>query len=93
MHSTKSTGPPFRIAYRKSLSCKYKCLLNVSKFINSVSLFLGFLGIHRFYVGKIGTGILWLFTLGFLGIGSFIDLLLILTGNFVDKQGKILEYW
>lgn len=74
---------------------------DMSMFISSKSrlaatllcLFLGFLGIHRFYVGKIGTGILWLFTLGFLGIGSFIDLLLILTGNFVDKQGKILEYW
>ena len=36
--------------------------------------FLGFFGAHRFYLEKIGTGILWFFTLGLLGIGWFIDL-------------------
>ena len=35
---------------------------------------LGFLGIHRFYVGKIFTGFLYFLTLGFLGIGQTIDL-------------------
>jgi len=54
-------------------------------------LFLGGFGIHRFYVGKIGTGILMLLTLGGLGVWSLIDLIRIICGNFKDKEGLPLQ--
>jgi len=54
-------------------------------------LFLGVLGVHRFYVGKIGTGLLWLFTGGLFGIGYIVDLIFIITGNFTDKQGNAIR--
>ncbi len=53
--------------------------------------FLGALGVHRFYVGKIGTGILQLFTLGGLGIWALVDFIMIVTGNFKDKQGLAIK--
>lgn len=55
--------------------------------------FFGALGIHRFYVGKIGTGILWLLTLGILDVGALIDFIMIIVGSFKDKEGKRLEDW
>ena len=53
--------------------------------------FLGALGLHRFYVGKIGTGILMLLTLGGLGIWTLIDLVMIIVGSCKDKDGLPLQ--
>ncbi|MBK1828341.1 NINE protein [Haloferula rosea] len=47
--------------------------------------FLGYLGIHRFYLGKIGTGLIWLFTGGLVGIGYLYDYLT-LNGQVSEKN-------
>jgi len=50
-------------------------------------VFLGEFGIHRFYVGKIGTGLLYLFTAGLFGIGWIVDIVRICLGTFTDNVG------
>jgi TM2 domain-containing membrane protein YozV/Zn finger protein HypA/HybF involved in hydrogenase expression len=50
--------------------------------------FFGLLGIHRFYLGHIGMGILYLLTAGLCGIGALIDLILILVGSMKPKDGE-----
>jgi TM2 domain-containing membrane protein YozV len=54
---------------------------------------LGIFGAHRFYVGKIGTGILMIVTLGGLTIWTFVDLVLILLGAFTDNEGRRVWRW
>lgn len=56
-------------------------------------LIVGVLGIHRFYVGKTGTGIAMILTLGGLGIWVLVDLIMLLTGSFRDKGGKPVLNW
>ena len=53
-------------------------------------IFIGSLGAHRFYVGKIGTGVLMLVTLGGCGIWTIIDLIMIITSKFTDEKGNII---
>lgn len=55
-------------------------------------IFLGFFGIHRFYVGKIGTGLIWMFSFGLFGIGWIADLINILLGSFRDNVGAPLRH-
>ena len=70
---------------------------NISRKSRLVALllcfFLGALGVHRFYVGKVGTGILMLITLGGCGLWLLIDLILIVVGSFKDKQGLRVFRW
>ena len=49
---------------------------------------IGYLGIHRFMVGKIGSGVAMLLTLGGLGVWWLVDLVMLALGNFKDKEGR-----
>lgn len=56
-------------------------------------IFLGFIGVHRYYIGKIGTGILWTFTAGCFYIGWIIDIVFIACGKMTDKDGNVILSW
>jgi TM2 domain-containing protein len=56
-----------------------------------LSLFVGWLGIDRFYLGYTGLGIVKLLTLGFFGIWALIDLVLIIMGRLPDSDGLPLR--
>jgi TM2 domain-containing membrane protein YozV len=55
--------------------------------------FTGWGGGHRFYVNKIGTGLLMLFTMGGFGMWYFLDLVMIASGVFKDKENHPVTNW
>ncbi|HKO15323.1 MAG TPA: TM2 domain-containing protein [Gemmatimonadaceae bacterium] len=55
--------------------------------------FFGIFGAHRFYAGKIGTGILQLVTLGGLGVWALIDFIMLTVGAFKDADGHKITEW
>ena len=63
------------------------------KFLPAIllAIFLGAFGAHRFYVGKVGTAILQLVTCGGVGIWTIVDIIMIATGSFTDKEGRKLS--
>jgi TM2 domain-containing membrane protein YozV len=57
------------------------------------SFFLGAFGIHRFYLGKIGTGILMIITAGGVGIWALVDFIMAVAGIMKDNEGKVIKNW
>jgi len=85
-----------RVITKEEFDSQKEKLLDSSTKTNSIdwlalfllTFFVGVLGVHRFYVGKIGTGVLMLITLGGLGVWFLVDLLLVVTGQFTNKDGQ-----
>lgn len=61
--------------------------------VTLLALFVGNLGIHRFYLEKYITGVLMLITLGGLGFWALIDLIVAICGAMKDKDGKPIKNW
>ena len=85
-----------RVITQEEFDSQKEKLLDSSTKTNSIdwlalfllTFFVGVLGVHRFYVGKIGTGVLMLITLGGLGVWFLVDLILVVTGQFTNKDGE-----
>ena len=59
----------------------------------ALAALLGPFGAHRFYVGKTGTGVLMLCTLGGAGLWYLYDLILVAGGSFRDADGRLVSRW
>ena len=85
-----------RVITQEEFDSQKEKLLDSSTKTNSIdwlalfllTFFVGVLGVHRFYVGKIGTGVLMLITLGGFGVWFLVDLILVVTGQFTNKDGQ-----
>lgn len=89
-HPEKRTEPYVRVehiytpAEKRSPRSRMVALL--------LCLFLGLFGVHKFYLGKIGMGVLYFFTYGLFSIGWLVDLFVLLFGNPRDKAGDRLTW-
>jgi hypothetical protein len=58
-----------------------------------IQAIIGFVGLHRYMVGKYKSGIVFTLTLGFFGIGYIIDIIAVATGSFKDSEEKYILKW
>ena len=61
--------------------------------VTLLAWFLGVFGVHRFYLGKIGTGLLMFLTIGGFGIWALIDFIYAVCGIMRDKEGLVIKNW
>ena len=59
----------------------------------ALAVFLGMFGAHRFYVGKLNSGILMACTLGGFGVWYLYDCILVGAGQFRDAEGRLVRRW
>jgi hypothetical protein len=59
----------------------------------ALAIVLGVFGAHRFYAGKVGTGLLQLATLGGMGIWYLYDVIMVASGQFKDDEGRRISRW
>lgn len=84
---TTSSDQPVRVpAAQRPTSPKSKAV------VLPLCIFLGVLGVHRYYVGKIGTGVIWTLTAGFFGIGWIVDIFTVALGGFYDVNGYVVRF-
>lgn len=86
--SMSFAAPPLSTQWRDEDESEYTRLP-----VFVLCIFLGWIGLHRFYVGKIGTGLLQLITLGGLGLWTLYDLIVIVLGTFTDADGRKIVRW
>ena len=60
--------------------------------VATLCFLLGVFGVHRFYCGKIMSGVLMIFTIGGLGIWALVDFIIVCFGDFTNSQGRKIKY-
>lgn len=59
----------------------------------ALAITLGWAGGHRFYAGRVGSGLAMLFTLGGLGLWWLYDFIVVVAGEFKDEEGRLIRRW
>lgn len=89
--STPPPPPPHSASYSQNVN--YDQIYSDKDWLTTLLLAIltGCLGVHRFYTGHIAIGVIQLLTGGGCGIWALIDLIMIITGNFKDSDGRIIK--